>query len=209
MQTSARRARRPRQRHGDKRQVRRDRRPHAPGPVREQVAPFGPPQVHRSAIQQPARSAWAEPLPVATDQSESHDGSIDETAIANPAIVLDDPVPFSGSVDEVPAAASRLPEHPGSGATAPVDHAVIAQAKALAFDSLKHTAEDVARYAKIVAATEAAPDKRAEIHEQHGIADEPARRAMDQTMGQAFRIRPELKERYDYELARWQNWFRS
>ncbi len=166
------------------------------------VAPAKPPPPREPPAKPPPRETSAAPPPSS--------GDLDGTALMAP-LDLDEagkrpPLPFQGQAPAPPSVA--LQAHPSAGETGTVDPADIAAALASPFAARLQAGDlDVDRYAAIVAFTEqGSPDKRAEVHAHYGLADEAARRALDQQMASAFRNQPALKARFEQALARWRRY---
>jgi hypothetical protein len=133
---------------------------------------------------------------------------IDSTAFMAPIdAVVPAALPFDGS-HEAPPNVGPLQPHAAVGETASFDVDDLGVDETSPFrHAVAVHAQDVARYAAIVASTEdVSPARRAELHLHYGVRDERARRALDQQMGSAFRHEPALRARFASELERWRQY---
>ncbi|MEZ4445446.1 MAG: hypothetical protein R3B72_40605 [Polyangiaceae bacterium] len=130
---------------------------------------------------------------------------VDATSFMAP-IELADPVPFRGNAVAPPSAVEEEP-HPAIGSTGLLDLDAVAAIATNVFAPANKESElalPLDRYAVVVLLTENADEaRRAQVHREYGIADEAARRKLDQDVGRALRKDAKLRETLQQYLEQW------
>lgn len=174
----------------------------AAGPTPFQGNAHAPPSaVPAGPSDQAGDTAWVDPSVAATAEAPG-EGVVGSTEFMGPFNPDDfpDPVPFEGQAAAPPSSLDSTP-HPAKGETAAVSPADVAAAMT-GFHAFEAPAMSIETYAALVVATENADEAvRAAVHRHHGLADEAARRQLDQEFGRALRRDEALRQAFARAVA--------